>query len=345
MERVMSELSGYFCLKEEVDVHLVLFGRNPEIFYHVPSNLAIHRPESEFNNKFRLISSVKRMIFLRHTIKEIKPNFILSFGEYWNSFVMLALLGLNCPIFLSDRCRPDKYLGFFHQNLRRVLYRFATGIIVQTEKAKEIYETFLHHSCIKIIGNPIREIKTDDITIKENVVLTIGRLIPSKNHMNLIDSFVRINTKDWKLIIVGGNALNMNLMKDIKDRVSKLGMENSIILAGNCADVDSFYRKSKVFVMMSDSEGFPNVIGEAMSSGLPVVAFDCIAGPSEMITDGKDGFLIPLYDYEMFEMRLVSLINEPDLRERLGLEARNSIRNFAIDRIGEDYYSFISSVN
>ena len=76
--------------------------------------------------------------------------------------------------------------------------------------------------------------------------------------------------------------------------------EDKVFLEGKQADVETYYFKSKVFAFTSSSEGFPNVIGEAMSARLPVIAFDCIAGPSEMIKDNENGFLIPLFNFGQF---------------------------------------------
>jgi glycosyltransferase involved in cell wall biosynthesis len=343
MERVMSELAGYFCQKNDLEVHLVLYGRMPELFYKVPENLVIHCPKSQFNNRFRQIATIKRLLFLRREIVDINPDSILSFGEYWNSFVLLALAGLKHPVFISDRCQPDKHLGFLHQFLRRILYRRASGIIFQTSKAREFFKNLEKRVPNKVIGNPIREISTDQEIIKENIVLTVGRLIPSKNHDRLIKSFLKLNKSGWKLVIVGGDALKMTMMNDLKDMVRELEAEDKVVLTGNRSDVDNFYLKSKIFVTASESEGFPNVIGEAMSAGLPVVAFDCTAGPSELITDGEDGFLVPLSNYTLLKQKLLLLMNDSELRDRMGLKAVKSIKKFSIEKIGEKYYSFILS--
>jgi glycosyltransferase involved in cell wall biosynthesis len=345
MERVMSELAGYFCQKDNLEVHLILYDRDPVIFYKIPENIVIHKPKSRFNNKFRFIYSLGRLYFLRQEIVRIEPDAVLSFGEYWNSFVLLALSGLRYSIFVSDRCRPDKYLGLFHQFLRGFLYRRASGIIFQTAKAKEFFQKLEKRVPSVVIGNPIREIASDQKIIKENIVLTVGRLIPSKNHDKLIKSFIKLNKSGWKLVIVGGDALKMSMMKDLKDLVRELGAEDKIILTGNRSDVDLFYLKSRIFVLTSESEGFPNVIGEAMSAGLPVVAFDCIAGPSELITDNKNGLLVPVSDYLKLEQKLEILMNNADLRYRIGCEAKKSIKDFSIETIGEGYYSFITSNN
>lgn len=345
MERVMSELAVYFCRKSDLEVYLILYSKNPEVFYNVPENLRIYQPQTIFKNNLRFAYSIGRLIFLRKKINKIKPDSILSFGEYWNSFVLLALIGLSYPIYISDRCSPAKKYRLFHSLLRRLLYRHAKGIIAQTEKAKDIYFSELGHNNINIIGNPIRAIEADSSIMRENIVLMVGRLIKTKHQDKLIELFIRLSKPGWKLVIVGYDHLKQKnserLMKIIKDN----HVEDSVLLEGKKANVETYYLKSKIFAFTSSSEGFPNVIGEAMSACLPVIAFDCIAGPSEMINNNKNGFLIPLFDYEQFQEKLEILMNRADLRELFGNNANESIKVFSISRIGEQYLQFILNKN
>ena len=342
MERVMSELALYFCGREDMEVHLVLYGREPEIFYYVPEVLIVHRPVASFNNTFRQMSTFGRLFYLRKTVKKIKPDAVLSFGEYWNSFVLISLLGLSYPIFVSDRCSPEMEFGTFHRLVRKITYSWAQGIIAQTKKAKELYLDQLNNKNIKVIGNPVRKIGVQNFPVqKENIVLTVGRLIKTKHHDRLIEVFTEISVPGWKLVIVGGDALKQNNMIRLGGLIEKLEMNDKIILTGNQSDVDSYYLKSKIFAFVSSSEGFPNVIGEAMSAGLAVVAFDCVAGPGEIIENEKNGFLVPLFDFKTFGIRLKQLMNNENFCAVVGNQAKNSIQDFSLNRIGGKYYDFI----
>jgi GalNAc-alpha-(1->4)-GalNAc-alpha-(1->3)-diNAcBac-PP-undecaprenol alpha-1,4-N-acetyl-D-galactosaminyltransferase len=345
MERVMSELSGYFCQKRDLEVHMVLYGRKPEIFYKVPDNLIIHKPDFKFNDRFRQVASIRRLMYLRKVVAGIKPDSILSFGEFWNSFVIIALLGLPYPVFISDRCSPEKKFGPLHSILRRILYPCARGVIAQTQTARQLYKTQFRHNNVCVIGNPIRQINGKGLNVdKENIVLTVGRLINSKHHDKLIELFAGLSDPHWKLVIVGEDALKQNTSEKLKELVHRLNAEDRIILAGKQTDIDSFYLRSKIFAFTSSSEGFPNVIGEAMSAGLPVIAFDCIAGPSELIKDGENGFLLPLFDFEGMKKKLILLMRDEDLRVKLGRNAKKSITNIMPSKIGDKYYSCIMNL-
>ncbi len=342
MERVMSELTNCFSAKLNVQVHLLLFGRKPQFFYSIPGTVIIHKPAFEFDDSKRFWHTLRTLLFIRNCLKEIKPDTILGFGEYWNNLLLIASLGLGYPVYISDRSRPDKDLGFLQNLLRNRLYPFASGFIAQTGKAAEIAKKRNRNSQIRIIGNPIRQINSDPNIVRENIVLSIGGLIKTKNFDRLIRLFVHINLPGWKLVIVGGDAKKQNLMVELKKLIRFLGAEETVFLEGTRNDVEKYYRKSKIFAFTSNSEGFPNVIGEAMSAGLPVVSFDCIAGPSEMIKNDENGFLVPVYDYELFEIKLKQLMENEILREELGQNARKSITEFSTKKIGERFFSFIT---
>lgn len=341
MERVMSELANYLSSKSDVIVHLVLYGIKREIVYSIERKVVIHTPSFEFNNRYRGVSAIRTMFFIRKKIKEINPTTILSFGEYWNSFVLLSLFGLKFPVFISDRCQPNKTFGLPHDALRKWLYPFASGIIAQTEKARQIYQKKFPKSYINTIGNPIRKITPNNTIKRENIILTVGRLIRTKNHDKLIEIFGRVNEPKWKLVIVGGDAQKQKNMVRLKQLVQNLGLQDRVIFAGNTRDVETYYLKSKIFAFTSSSEGFPNVIGEAQSAGLPVIAFDCIAGPAEMVIDNKNGYLIPPDDYKRFEEELKRLMEDENLRNQFGTMGRKTIQKFNINSIGEKYYNIL----
>lgn len=343
MERVMAELATHFATKPWLEIHLVLYGIVREIFYPVPPDIKIHKPSFVFSNRLRFINSLRTLWYLRSKLKELKPDSVLSFGEYWNSFVLLAATGLHYPVYISDRCSPEKRFSSYHTMLRKALYPGAAGIIAQTSRARDIYLRQGLNRNIEIIGNPIREIPADHNTQREKSVLMVGRLIKTKHQDKLIELFCDIDDPEWKLVLIGYDHLQQRNYDRLQLLVRERGAEDKVILAGKISDVDSYYRRSRIFAFTSSSEGFPNVIGEAMSAGLAVVAFDCVAGPSEMIRDGSNGFLIPLFDYEMFRERLKQLMSDDEMTDRFGGRGKEDIKRFSPDVIGEMFLDFIKA--
>lgn len=341
----MSVLANDFARRKEIDLHIILYGINPEIFYPLLKDISIYIPEFKFDNSKRFYSTIKRLIYLRKKIKSIEPDIILSFGEIWNSFTLIATFGLKVPIYISDRNQPNIVLGKFSNTLRTFLYPRATGMIAQTNIAKNIYFDKKLNDNIKVIGNPINNISDFNNIKRENQILIVGRLIKTKNHDRLIKLFSQIDGPDWKLIIVGDDAIKQKNKIKLQKLIKELKLENRVILEGKQSNIEKYYLKSKIFVFTSSSEGFPNVIGEAMSAGLPVVAYDCVAGPSEMIKDGENGYLIPLFDDELFKVKLEMLMKDSALSERMGKQAKEDIKKFDIKKISEEFYEFIFSIN
>lgn len=337
----MSELINFFNSKPNLEIHLVLFGLSREIFYEIPSSVIIHKPNFKFNTKKRFWYTIKTILFIRKTVKKINPTSVLSYGELWNNLVLLALFKTHYPVFVSDRCQPNKSLGKLHDFLRKRLYINAAGIIAQTSVAKVIYEAGLvKNNNIIVIGNPIERQKKSQCP-REKIILSVGRLITSKHHDELIKLFVNLNQPDWKLIIVGGDALKQQNTEILNKLISSLNVHSTVVLAGNQKDVAFYYKKSSIFAFTSSSEGFPNVIGEALSFGLPVIAFDCIAGPSDMLKEGKNGNLIELFNYDEFSKKLCILMNDDDLRNEMINFAPKSIEKFDKNIIGQEYFDFI----
>ena len=344
MERVMSELAWYFSKNQQLDIHLVLYGYSRNMFYSMPDNITIHMPHWRFDNSRRSIFAVKTFLFLRKKITSLQPDTILSFGERWNNIVLLSLLGTDLPVYISDRSQPNKNLGLVQNTFRKWLYPKAAGLILQTEKAKEIYFRQFRALKIQVIGNPIRAIDTAMGTHhQENTILMVGRFITGKNQDRLIKIFARINNPQWKLILVGHDLPGKNIMGELKALAVEYGIGDKVVFTGEQQNVNQYYLAGKIFAFTSDSEGFPNAVGEAMSGGMPVVSYDCLAGPSDMIVDSTNGFLIPLYDDVRFEEKLQMLMNNEEMRTRLGKQAKEDIQRFSAEMISKKFYTFITS--
>lgn len=344
MERVMSELINNFAKKKEYEIHLILYGIKRDIFYSISDEVICHKPMFDFDNRFRTWCTIKTLFFLRKKLMEINPISILSFGEKWNNLVLISSLGSSLPVYVSDRSQPDKPLGFIDEYLRKWLYPKAKGVIVQTERALQSYSQIYHHHNFKIIGNPIRDMDIDQQN-KKNEILMVSRLIKSKQQDQLIKIFAQLNAPDWKLILVGYDHLKQENQKEWEALAEDLDIASRVVFVGKCDDVETYYARAKIFAFTSRSEGFPNVIGEAMASGLPVVSYDCIAGPSELIINEENGYLIPLNNQSEFKDKLQKLIDNPDLRKRIGDSAKNHIKRFELNNICNEFESFIVQKN
>lgn len=344
MERVMATLANDFANREGVEVHLLLIGRERAIAFEFNKAIVVHTPSFAYNPAMRSLSALRTMLFIRKTIRQIGPDSILSFGEIWNNLVLLALAGRKENIFISDRSKPGKNLGRLHNYLRGKLYPKASGFIAQTKKAKEFAEQKKLNSNIQVIGNPIRQLSVPQRSNEYKTVLSVGRLIDTKHFDQLIEIFAACDADDWKLVIVGGDAIKQNNFEKFNKLIREKNIKN-VKLEGYQTDIERYYETSDIFAFTSSSEGFPNVVGEALSAGLPVVAYDCVAGPSDLIEDGKSGYIVPLFDKVRFKQKLQRLISDKKHRDVLSSNAKHSIQKFGSAYIAQQFYNFIIPEN
>jgi len=336
MERVIAELASYFA-DQKCEVHLVILTKG-ELFYKLNGKVIVHEPKFVFSQKYRYLYILRTLVFLRNTLNSLNPYSILSFGETYNSFVLLSSLGLKQRVYVSDRSRPDKGWGPFHETMRRILYPKATGIISQTNYSQEFLKQEIGHKNIKVIPNPVNATKLIG-SMRKNVVLFIGRLVSTKRIDLLLEIFSKSKYKEWNLWIVGDGPERTIL----EEQSRNLGIEKSVIFWGSQKNIGNFYRQAKIFALTSVSEGFPNALLEAMSFGLGCISFDCLSGPSDLIKDYQNGFLIPLLNKNEFLDRLELLQSDEMLRLKLSNNAVSTSKQYSISKIGQDYLNFITS--
>lgn len=123
-------------------------------------------------------------------------------------------------------------------------------------------------------------------------ILTVGSLKPVKNHRLLVKAFARLSDQRARLMILG-EGLERDSLLELSHQLD-LGM--SLIMPGFFIDPSPFYETADLFVLSSDYEGFGNVILEALSHGLPIVATDSGSGPTEILEDGRWGTIVPVND-------------------------------------------------
>ncbi len=336
-ERVISELAIYFSGFTEFKVTVICLIKE-EHFYKLPDNVVIVEPDFYHTHYSRLVFTYKIYRFLRNYLKKNKPYAQLSFGGKYNSFVLLASLGLNIKTYVSDRSRPTISYGKFLDRLNAVMYKKAEGIVAQTNKAKEEALKKTGNKNIKIIGNPIRQVNIDESIERQKLIVNAGRFIKSKHQPLLVEYFAKVNDGTWKLVFLGDGEY----CEATKKRVKELGIEQFVEFAGTVKDIDKYYNKASIFAFTSTSEGFPNVLGEAMSAGLASISFDCVAGPSDLIEDGINGFLVEEMNHEEYMQKLGRLMQEPYLRKSFGEKARHNIQKFSSDNIGKEYMKFMT---
>lgn len=247
------------------------------------------------------------------------------------------------PLALGGRCRVigwehfNYYYRFRKNNrLRRAAIRMAVCLsdayVVLSDEDKAYYGAhFRKCGHIRRIYNPA---PFDSVAVsdgkRKRVVLAAGRLERVKGFDLLLDSWKRIEGRfpGWSLVIAGEGGEQSHL----EEQIRREGLRQ-VKLAGRQEDMERLYRTASVFALPSRYEGFGMVLLEAMEYGIPVVSYACPAGPSEIVTDGKDGFLVKPGDRKAFAGRLEELMRDPGRAERMGREGKRAAGRFGLEGI------------
>lgn len=203
-------------------------------------------------------------------------------------------------------------------------------IIVLTYEDKESH--WKGYKNVSVIPNPISfsDIAANN-TLEGKKVIAIGRLNAPKNFSSLIRSYRIVAQKhpDWILEIYGDGEQKYNLLQLIE----QFDLRKQVYLRGFTSEVQRELLNASCFVLSSTFEGFGLVITEAMSCGLPVVSYACPCGPKDIISEGVDGFLVPVNDEQGLADRICRLIENEEMRKAMGKAARLKAEQYRIEKI------------
>jgi glycosyltransferase involved in cell wall biosynthesis len=166
-----------------------------------------------------------------------------------------------------------------------------------------------------------------------------GRLTAQKGQRYLITIAQYLQRKNirFKIKIAGDGEL----YEELKAEIKKYKLQDEVELLGFVKDVNSFMHGLDVFVLTSEWEGFGYVLAEAMLAQKPVIAFDMTSNP-ELIDSGKNGYLIPFPNVELFADKIADLADHPELRKQFGQHGRQKIKDsFELNKVISDMENYI----
>lgn len=281
-----------------------------------------------------VLNNVRKITGLRRAVQTVAPDVVVSFVDRVNVLTLLACMGLRIPVIVSERIYPDDYdIGRIWSVMRRIMYRRAARIVVQTEATRKWAEATIPGRA-RVVPNPVGDRFSSPDGVGEQrkpIILAVGRLVPQKGFDLLIRAFdvVARSHPDWSLVIVGRGPDEASL----RGLARELRCRGAVVFAGTVQDPERYYRSAEVFVLPSRFEGFPNALLEAMACGCAVIATNCLAGPAEIVRSGVDGMLVPSEDVEALAAAMERLMSDPEERRRLGRRATEVSERFHIERI------------
>ena len=317
---------------------------------------------------------------VRYLMGDLKPNkkeflelvksykFIGAFKEGLKSFKILSLKKKNMINYIkncdskyviatrdvffdwlgeygkSDTIKIGWEHAHYHGNMKyadnivRCSKKLDYLVLVSNNLKKYYYEELRGSKCRCLyIPNVIDNIPDEVASLKSNRLVSVGRLSPEKGFLDLVKIYKKLNTT-VPLDIIGDGSEREKIEAYIKSENIK-----GITLHGfrDKEYIDKILNKSSVYLMTSYTESFGIVLIEAMSHGVSPVAFDDAEGAREIISSGRNGYLIKNRNFAAYVKKVNDLLDDYSLRKRLGKEARNDSKNYTSDIIKYKWFDII----
>lgn len=283
-----------------------------------------------------------------YTLKN-KPDFIQAYFAVpagWVAWILSYLRGIPYSVYFGGSdipgANPSRYKNIYPllTPLLKAIWRRAHFRTVCSEELARLGEKADPGMIFKIIPNGVETDRFKPIARQANPrikILFIGRLIPRKGFQRVIQALplVRQQAKvPFEVEVVGTGAAQ----EELDGLAQILGVSDLIKYVGTIPydKLEKAYQYADIFVLTSLSEGMPSVILEAMGCGLPIIASD-VGGNNEIVKENKNGFLIQGDDITTLASKLVTLVNDNQLRQRMGQASRQLALAYDWENIMEQY--------
>mgnify|MGYP006198433663 CR=1 FL=1 len=342
LERVLSIKTNYLIEVFDYDVHIVVLNNDESSsFYDFNEKIKIHNLDlkdgivSLYYNYFK---------GLRNSIKEINPDIVTICDDGFKGFLLPFVLKFKPIVYERHASIELNTIGFnklnrilIHKTLR-FLANFFDSFIVLTEANKLEWNT---KNAI-VIPNFYSFYPKESSLLQNKTVIAVGSHSYNKGYDLLLYSWKEITKEfpDWVLEVYGKVDTNETYLKLAK----ALQIDAKVAFFQPNKEIEQKYIGASVFVLSSRSEGFGMVLLEAMACGVPCVSFNCPSGPGDIIKHGKDGFLVPMLDQDVFQNKVKLLMRHYELRKEMGTQAKENVKRFSVENIMEKWNDLYKSL-
>ena len=355
-ERVVTMKANYFAESLGYDVSIILtegYGMPP--FFPLSDKVHVINLNLGFEELWEKPFWEKVMLYLKKQYRykkalqselfRISPDITIStlrreinfINDIDDGSVKIGELHLSRADFRGSSCgNPDILSRWFHAWWRRrsvTSLRKLGKFVTLTDKAMLEWPEL---SNTVMIPDPLSlDVKVLSTQQQSKRVIAIGRYAYEKGYDLLLRAWALVEKRypDWSLEVFG-----MGNRQPYEQLLAELNLNpEKCRLHGALSDVKIEYQNGSLLVLPSRTEGFGLVLLEAMAFGIPVVAFDCGSGPSSIISDGENGFLVQLFDIRVFAERMMQLMEDDGLRRTMGNNGIQKARQYTIDKIGPQW--------
>lgn len=358
MQRVLSTKANYLADILEHDVIIITTdnGKGNPSFHFSPNikfiDLGIAYVGYNFIGKLinRLTQRIKLKKKLHAALNELKPDIAISMFQNEASFLQSAKDG-SIKVIESHNCRyyrllrNENFINRFVSRLRfhneyRIIKKY-DAFVTLTQEDKEDWPS---SEKIHVIPNPLTIEYEGNAGFNGKRVIAAGRFDYQKGYDNLVKAWALVERRhpDWELLIIGSHD-DTAYVNYIKKLIEELELRR-VFLHPATKTIEKEYLQSNMLVLTSNFEGFGLVLTEAMSVGLPLVSFNCKCGPSDIIRDGENGFLVKNKNLEVFAERICRLIEDKNLHARMSAKALEYSKLYEVDTIMAQWTSLFEKL-
>lgn len=277
---------------------------------------------------------------LASRIREFRPQILHTWMFTSNAYGRIAAAGAGVPVWIASERAVDSWKTWPYRVTDRLLAPFTARVIANCEAIRTflVDEIGIPRSRIDVIANGVeaqRFAAKAHRAAREITFCSAGRLVPQKRMDLFVLALARLRDRGFraKARIAGEGPLR----GELEQLIARLDLGDQVDLCGAVEDLREFLGAAEVFLLASDWEGLPNVVLEAMASGLPVVA-TAVDGSADLVLDGVTGLLTQPGDVESLANAMGILAGSADLRRTMGQAGRERVeKEFSMERMVERY--------
>jgi len=341
-ERTISLLSSYL-INMENEVYIVTMD-DQKSFYPLPNQIKHVKLGVNHNsqNIFRaMFNNFHSLLVIHDCFSDIRPDVVISFQPNTIFLSWLAKWGVGYKVIGSERTNPFYNQSGFWNRAKKYIAMLCDGYVFQTNGVKKYYSGQIQSVGIVLQNGILSEkfSKNDLAWDDRSNVCAVGRMDEGKCFEDILQAFAIVHKQfpNVKLDLYGDGPDKQKLMI----KATELGFLDVVRFHGRCQTIFEEYSKHKIFIMASRAEGFPNVLLEAMASGCACVVADCDFGPSELITNGQNGFLFSVHDWETLASYVCFLLEKDELCQQLAQNAKSVRQTNNIEIIGAAFWDYL----
>ncbi|OYX27593.1 MAG: hypothetical protein B7Z06_04050 [Flavobacteriales bacterium 32-35-8] len=337
LERVLSIKASYLSEKLNYEVHILTLNQNgTPLFYEFSKQLIYHDITAKGSGINYFLSYKKG---LKKVVTLIKPDIISVCDDGLKGLFVAWFINKPCPMVYERHVSKNieiktDTISFLQKIKLKIVYALMN-------KGAKIYDTFIvltkgnlkewPVNNVQVISNPLSFYPAEFSNVENKKVIAVGKQCYQKGYDRLLKSWKLVTDKfpDWKLEIYG----TLEASEGLSDLASSLNINDNVTFFPPEKNIGEKYKGASIYTMSSRYEGFGMVLTEAMAYGVPCVSFDCPYGPSDIIADNEDGFLVTNGDIKAFSDKLCELIENQELRQTMGKKARENVVRYKPEEI------------